>query len=813
MFKSLRVIHISDLHCDSTQAWVSVFSPVADFLRKFVNENTLVVITGDLVNTPKKKHFDFLLHTLTTALINPAATKPLGIVSVPGNHDVFVFGNRFLPSFGGGWSRAKSFFSKKPRNAPYLDFASNLESKFNGLNDLPDPHLFPGTRERLLKEYGVAIYLFDSNHADDRLFAEGSVPTSQMHENEIVLLPLSNGALAQCKKIALLHHHPLSFHSDESSLKDTVQDAALELTNKFAFTHLLSSNGIDVVLHGHKHKSTKYSFDPQRVPEDQSFFVSGCGTSSKAKKNHKNEIKMYSFSSFEAKGETYTADPHQMYERSGGEYQLINAVRTRHRISEKGYTETCEYSRNNLSASTKTKELIIFDSGQVTAEIAFTRISFREQKNGAHVSLKELIAADTGRILSASAVFDTERLAFQDSQQNWIAVTPERPHGNGPDVNEFIELEVTDDRHEKSCPDTLRMQYHQRGGFALNSWSYDEIYSHNSSLGKKTEYCAIYSQIPVAKLELCVTFPESLFPPPNTFSIKVFERNGNKLVADGMQEISCLNHHTDEESFLISNNCLRIWQLSRTVTLHVQNPQPRLIYTVHWEVPKSLSFPDPLLVEPITKWFAGSGLAKLEQKRRSNLLKDIDTGLRSKFGENVDIYIFSPALRNGRKVLELIYGADNADIKPPAMFRGRGIAGAAYMQRRNVYYNKSFKSTDNLNVEQVVSGLEPLAVIGLPITYPLFFRNGKHAVNQQPVLIVTIVAEDETSEIYKDGASNLNSVPTPDNEKIDLWFQMGVEVIADTLNKNADIFANKSKRNSRGRPKNSRNLSSTNRAN
>lgn len=797
MYKTLKIIHLSDLHCDSTPQWEEAFSPAQNFLSTHVDEDSLVIITGDLVDTPNAKNFETLLVKLTAIL---EVKSPLGIICVPGNHDVLTLGNRFLnfPKFDRIWKMCCQYLpiECRNRNVSYKDFAAKLDAKINGGDGSQSPHLFPGIRRKLLNNYGLAVYLFDSNHANGRKFAEGSISMDNVLENDDFLSEQSNGFLNQYKKIALLHHHPLSIHSGKPSFIRAAHEATLELTNKKAFTDLLSERGIDVVLHGHQHKSTKYSFDPQRRVGGQPFFVSGCGSSSAADKGGKNEIRTYSFSSFAASGASYTAEPGQMFDRDGQEFQLINAERSRRRIAENGYVGTDEYSCNDLRATSKMKELLLFANGQVTSEIVFTGISSVKQERETRTSLTELIAADTGRIFSAAAVFDSKRVAYHYPQNSWVPLTPNRPNGNGPCANEFVELEVINDRREVSCPDTLRMQYHQRGGFALNSWSHDEFYSHSSSAGKKSEYCAIYSQIPVDHLEMCITFPEGFFPPPNSLDIKVYKRDATKMAKDGTQEISHLLHHSDEESFLNGNNCLRIWQLARTVSLRVPNPQPNLIYTVHWDVPEARQLPESRQLESIRKCFAGDSLSRAGRKKRNSLLAEINSRLKQLFEDEVNIYCFVPAHRAERKVLELIYSSENGVVdgkERPAMFRGRGIAGAAYMQKSNVYYNKDFKVVDNLNVEEVVPGLKPSAVIGLPITYPLFFKNAKlvNSSAQQPVLVISIVAEEENSIICKEGKDGVdaNSVPTPNGEKIKLWFNNSTAVIADILQKNDDCFS------------------------
>lgn len=805
MFKQLKIIHLSDIHCDATHTWEDVFSQVKVFINKQASrENILIVITGDLVDSPSKKNYDSLLASLASI----KTSNCLGIICVPGNHDLFRYGNRILSPFMG-------IFSQAPASL-YADFARNLAEQFetgknsegNGKettsyfariknwitkpknNANPDENFtcfFSSIRAKLLQEYGIALYLFNSNGKNNRMFAEGYVNAEQLVENETFLHEIGSGTITQHKKIALLHHHPISIHSGNPGLKSGLHDATLELTNKFAFINLLSDHEIDVVLHGHKHKSTKYSFNPTLVSDGHSFSVSGCGTSSAPGEDRKLEIKVYSFSTFEAIGQSYTAEPRNIFVPDNAPFELISATQSRQRVAKNGYSNVCSYTREDLVATSKTKELLILESGRVSAEIVFSGLSSSKHTQDP-ILIKEIISADTGRIFSASSVCDSGRVAFQSSEENWRPLTLNRTRGYSPCANEYVELDITEE--DSTNADTLRIQYHQRSGFSLDRNDYDELYHHpQGDVAKRTEYCLIYSQIPVSSLELCITFPEGKFPSPNSFMIKVVEGDiTRKADEDGSQKISHLKSHLDEEQYLHSNsNCLRVWPLSRTVSLSVPFPQPNLIYAVQWEVPKGERIPVNKQTTKLLEFFTKSKnqLQRQENDNKESFFRALEEGLKNHFGKDVKVFVFAPTEKSQRKVLELIYGSNMKldDGQRPTMLRGRGIAGTAYIHHRNVYYNREFRLTDNLHVEEIIPDLSPLAVIGLPVTYSLFTNHVHNTDASSKVLfVITVVTESESSDIYTRGLGNFShELAEPNTEAILDMFQNATNVVSKSI--------------------------------
>src|SRR5262245_9466910 len=89
-----RLMHMSDLHF-GTSGQPEVWTELTRFIREQLQPN-VILITGDIVNTPRTRSFT----QATTALTALAESYPdedwlPRVLVCPGNHDRFAFGNRF----------------------------------------------------------------------------------------------------------------------------------------------------------------------------------------------------------------------------------------------------------------------------------------------------------------------------------------------------------------------------------------------------------------------------------------------------------------------------------------------------------------------------------------------------------------------------------------------------------------------------------------------------------------------------------------------------------------------------------------------
>src|ERR1700730_16526902 len=95
MARAIRLHQFTGLHCDGSDAWKSQFTYVTSCLSDL--KPNVIVITGDCVDHPRTS----LFHTLATSLrdlcaaLHSNGSAPLYLITIPGNHDRFFFGNKF----------------------------------------------------------------------------------------------------------------------------------------------------------------------------------------------------------------------------------------------------------------------------------------------------------------------------------------------------------------------------------------------------------------------------------------------------------------------------------------------------------------------------------------------------------------------------------------------------------------------------------------------------------------------------------------------------------------------------------------------
>lgn len=162
---SFRIAHLSDIHCNSSQKWKNVFQKVEDILAGLPQRPDLLIITGDLVDRPRQKHFNTLLPILKS-LIDTINTKSgetgnVYILTVPGNHDYFgINGIRFI----------------KKRSKNYSKFTKELENSTG--------HSQSDIQKDIFKKHKIALFLLDSNIVGRGELAMGRIENPNTKLNE-----------------------------------------------------------------------------------------------------------------------------------------------------------------------------------------------------------------------------------------------------------------------------------------------------------------------------------------------------------------------------------------------------------------------------------------------------------------------------------------------------------------------------------------------------------------------------------------------------------------------------------------------------
>jgi predicted phosphodiesterase len=216
------VAHISDLHLGapkSNETW----KLVSKFLIESVKPQ-LVIVTGDLVDTPDE------------ALYDDARTK-LDALNVqyfvcPGNHDRHYRGNRF---------RWLKFLNPGPVGAL-------MDQKFG------DRLLHPGNPRSLElgsqnNKWKVGLFGVDSSLNADY--------SARGHVESDIFDVIRSATKSQDWDLSIfaIHHHLLSVRELERSRQGSLSDLAnlTCLLNSGSLLEVLANSRVDIVLHGHEH--------------------------------------------------------------------------------------------------------------------------------------------------------------------------------------------------------------------------------------------------------------------------------------------------------------------------------------------------------------------------------------------------------------------------------------------------------------------------------------------------------------------------------------------------------------------------------
>lgn len=242
-----RIAHISDLHFTSTTEFThdDIWRALSADLQ--TSQADLLVVTGDLIDSSVRDNIskeslsrafanvkEFLLSLCGELKIDPKTR----LAVVPGNHDYRLKGvisshSRF-PVVG----KVKRRFLKPHYDLFYQSFGDYFQA-------------------RLLPELRCCIFTFDSNTTDLGLnLASGRITNIDLVDFLDLCRRWSTENLddwRECSKIALVHHHPMPIAATELRGGFIESDAYHLLKNAGLFMTEMVSQGVDLILHGHKH--------------------------------------------------------------------------------------------------------------------------------------------------------------------------------------------------------------------------------------------------------------------------------------------------------------------------------------------------------------------------------------------------------------------------------------------------------------------------------------------------------------------------------------------------------------------------------
>ena len=213
-----KLIHISDIHFGEIEN-----EPAWDNIKEFIirEQPAALLITGDIVNTPKPRLFE-------RAAFELSQFKDIQIIICPGNHDRYFLGNRIV---SWGSTNSKNFFYYLQRwyhaapNAVTINLGERLLAKITAIDSSDKARFF-------------ARSYIDEQTCNDISRAFANQTTSQADKHKITL------------RILLTHHHLLPIPTLESKadhflgpfIKTTTQTI-----NSGTVLKTLAENNVDLV--------------------------------------------------------------------------------------------------------------------------------------------------------------------------------------------------------------------------------------------------------------------------------------------------------------------------------------------------------------------------------------------------------------------------------------------------------------------------------------------------------------------------------------------------------------------------------------
>lgn len=221
----IRIIHVSDLHLESeTPAFTkkSIIKALSEDIKSFCNEETILIVTGDLINKGAKnfKNKENAFMSFETIFIDPILSHNPQlkgkIFIVPGNHDIFrdkidPYSEIGIKSQLNCVSSLNDFIENNREKSNHLDRLLNYKEweksfykKYNG----KESSNFEFSFKLNLGKYNVGISCLNSAwFCKDDSDKENIMLGKNQIENSLSLIE-------DCQIKLALSHHPIEFFRD-----------------------------------------------------------------------------------------------------------------------------------------------------------------------------------------------------------------------------------------------------------------------------------------------------------------------------------------------------------------------------------------------------------------------------------------------------------------------------------------------------------------------------------------------------------------------------------------------------------------------
>ncbi len=706
--KKLRIAHISDLHCDASSEWDDIGAYILKCLKDIVPD--ILVVSGDIVDFPNKNNFK-KIDVFFDKIKDELGEDNFCSVIVPGNHDVYPWGNRFF-------------------NMPFIDVASykGFERKF-----MEEYGGYDEMLRRIFLRHKIAFFPLDSNSG--RLiygFAQGNVKSPQAiiknYEDKYKSWSCSEGLnYDNLIKIIVLHHNPLSLAIKKN--KELIEPFLL-LNNAYQLLEVCKDFHIDLIMHGHRHVSGligfKFYYDDNG---DNLMTISSCSTTGKYVSDIR-EIKLLEV------GESGSMHFHRYISEAHNNAFLkqTEKIETRYygdirKKKKESVSRKCLGAVKNIR--NKTKIITIKNGTPSFVSITLSSINWCEDISYQEKFIKERFRSDLGRI--PGGLYDFSQCGTSAGLENdWYNPFIDNGLMSKPENPEAFERKFSPKdpiSHDEN--DCFRMNYFLYAGFALTSRDHAEKYKGWPLDRDRQESASISTEYPVESLELIVKFPDNkdFFPPINSFKVEAYKKEDMSSGKMGLEMLYGDLHCEEEETrFLRDKGALRVRPEINEANIVIKYPRVDLEYAMRWDLPKV----DKRAIDNYERYGDKNEalikriLSDDNKSRVQEFYSVLESGIKDSVFRGYDYSVFFLAYDYEDKLLKVIGTPQKyIDQVKGNIIVGRGPAGKSFLDREVVYWEPRVSASERYGypsypIEAVIDGLHPVKVFAMPLTYPDF---------------------------------------------------------------------------------------------
>ena len=709
--EEIKIAHLSDLHCNSKEEWRNMFPYIMNCLKKIAPH--IILVTGDLVHHPKKRHFLTLSKHFDSIRKKPQLPNNLHILVVPGNHDYFMFGNNFF-----------NFYNRK-----------KLYKKFEG--DFFHPYGdYYDVLTSILVNFNIALFPLDSNSSNLSFgFAQGRINSpllvfQKFSEYFQKISTAENINYDFVLKIAITHHHPLPI---ATSSKEESIERFLVLRNSYQFLESCRVTGIDIILHGHKHMSnlTNYTFFRN---ENKSITISSCSSSGNYDADRR-EIKSIEISnSGTINFQSYFSSQHNndfIEEDKKYETKYYGDIR-----KVKNQTFCLLQKTNNCSVTNiknKTKIISLLEDGSAFVTISLANIKWKNNIDRREKIIQERIRSDMGRVAGGFYEFSQCPITGEGLKEAWknpSLISEVMP--NPEKAEAFIKTFYPSNPDSGADEDCFKLNYYISCGFALTRREHEERYRSWDQDQPRQEYASISIDYPTDSIELIVRFPTDFYPPVKGIYIEASEKEDISKESGLKMLYRKMPVHKEETQFIIRKGVLRTRPEIDAIAVIIKYPQPNLEYILRWNLPENDNREFDQGQENKRKAIILSEAFNQEKNNHKvdKLYNELAQFVKSEVFADGMFSSFLLIYNSQHKYLEVARCEKQFQERITGkIIIGRGPAGKSFKRRKAVFWEKGCGqfAEDGLPdypIEEVIKDLYPIKVFAMPLIFPAYISTG-----------------------------------------------------------------------------------------